>query len=286
MIPQTLSLANYLETLGRNFNMFKKAFPHAFLAAEALNELFWQLYLGDVIPAPKAIWQRVVREMIFGCLNSWSHAFIMSASGLDEHAMTSSRRSIEFACYIAKIYGSDERAKLWEISKNDEETKKKFAGEFGIPKAYFSEKYSHLKLLLVIHDHASDFAVHANMAMLAQKMKEEEMSYTMSSFDNFRDTPLNVATAIQTGFLVLEALVISLKDLIQDYDHYTSQFKNLQELLEEVKLEVIKYEEQAGIEPELVELIKANPSLLDKKFEQLKQLHSMSKISPRQTKSN
>jgi len=265
-----LSLTDYVEKLAENFGTYKRAFPHSFSCAEQLDELFWELYTSQVVPDKEIIWQPVAHSMLFGCITSWCHAFATCASGLDEHALTSTRRSIEFACYIAKICNSEERAGLWITRRDDEASRKRFTLEFGIPQAYFSAKYTHLKRLLVIHDHASEFATHANLAMLAQKFKESGSTMVPLVFDDPRDIPLNAGSILQLGSLLIQATVADLAALMQDRDKFLIRFSAFQTALSHAKTEILAHEQRAGIEPEIVKAINAIPTLIDDKFEQMK----------------
>jgi len=274
MISHSFSLTEYTETLESNIKQFKKSFPQSFLAAETVNNLFWQLYNEEIIPKPEITWQIVAHAMLFGSLTSWSHGFLMTAAGVDEHGWTSIRRSIEFACYIAKIRESDQRAELWINRRNSEEFAKKFTREFSIPKSFFSDKYAHLKDLLVLHDHASDFGVHGNSSMLAQKMDENDPSIRLTVFNNSKDIPLSSTVMIVIGSFILEAIKSELKVLISNHSRIEEKFRILKNLVLSAKDETYKYEFEVRGEREVLETIRASSSLINKKFEQLKRTKS------------
>jgi hypothetical protein len=267
---QPLSLTQYIETLEDKFKLFKESFPQSFLAAETLNNLFWQVYNEEIIPKSEIHWQNIVHKMLFGSMSSWSHAFLMTATGLNEHGSTSMRRSIEFACYIAKIRESNKKAEIWVARRKNIECAKRFSNEFAIPKAYLKNKYVHLKQLLVIHDHASEFAVHGNLDMLAQKLLERGSSITLTVFDDSKNVPLASAAMVTIGYLILQAITSDLRGLISNYTRVEEQFITLRDLLLRARDETYKFEFEAGIKREVLDTIKASPSLLEKKFEELK----------------
>src|SRR2546427_4851007 len=107
------TLVSYAETILVNFQGVMNGFPELHLAAETLNDLFDQLFTQRVIPNNEELWQQESHRLLFGSFSSWSHSLIMTAAGFGEHGLAAIRRSIEFTCYISKVKGSNDRAKLW-----------------------------------------------------------------------------------------------------------------------------------------------------------------------------
>jgi hypothetical protein len=270
MPTDKIPLPEYSETIVRNLASFAKSFPRSFEAAQSLNSLVWDLYAKDLAPNPDDDCDPIVHHMIFGIVTGIEHALVMSAVGLDEHAMTALRRSIEFTCYISKIRRSDKRAKLWINRRNDANTAKQFSFEFGVPQAYLSPDYDHLRVLLVAYDHLSDFAIHANLAMLAQKHKELDDSLVPRVFDETRDIPLQVAMTVYLGSIVIQSLMTTLKTMFLNYDDFLKKFAALESLIIQMKEETLQHEHKFGIEPEIIQQLQSNPSLIDTKFQELK----------------
>lgn len=199
--PDKLSLEEYLTKTTSNFISIKNKFPQLYISAETLNGLFWKMYLEYVNLNVNVQWQYAVYNMLFGCLTSWMHAFTMSASGLDENALTSFRRSIEFVCYISKIKESNEKGQLWLNRRKDENSAKQFSNVFSVPRCYLSENYSHLKYLLVLYDFASDFGTHANISMIAPKNEEINSEFVPIVFDEENYIPEASNTNVISGII-------------------------------------------------------------------------------------
>ncbi len=273
MLPK-ISLHQYLDSVVQNYNKFKESFPKAFHTAEELNDLFWQLYETDIASQPEILWQQMSHEMMFGCLISWLNSFVNAVSGLDELAQTSARRAIEFVCYINKIRNSDERADLWMRQRKSDDSRKQFIREFSVPRCYFSKEYSHLEKLLLMYDHYSDFGTHANLSMLAMKKKEEGPAFTDIVFDEFRYIPMNVNTKIYLGYLLVESILHSTKEFTRDNETLSRKLEAINSLVRLADAEIISFEVKSGIEPEIINTLLTNPTLLKSKFEKLKQSYS------------
>lgn len=200
---QSFTLSDFAEKSRANFDRFRTSFPDTFLAGESQNRLFNLLAEHLVIPKAGELWQEEIPAMLFGCSSSWAHSFTATATGLDEHGTTSIRRLIEFTCYIAKITRSKEKAKLWLNRRESKEDRLRFASQFAIRKSFLSEKYLHLRNLLVYYDHASDFATHANLTMLASKTLDLNGALGFSVFDDPEDVPVSVGERLRShhGYL-------------------------------------------------------------------------------------
>jgi hypothetical protein len=268
---RAFSLPDYLNTIKENVASFEKSFPESFRAGVMLSDLFWNFYTRHLAFDRQVVWQEVADGLVFGCLASWTHAVVMSAAGLEEHSLTSTRRAIEFVCYTAKVANSDEKAELWKRRRESTDARKAFSRRFAIPKAFFSDKYAHLRLLLVQHDHASDFGAQANLATFASKLREEEKTYTFSLFDHARDIPLNASTTIEIGSLLLLSLIIDLKQIIRGVTELKQQCALVEEQLKASRLEIGKFETAEGIEPEILQMLGSGAAIMQAKYDRLKQ---------------
>ncbi|NHZ85017.1 MAG: hypothetical protein GWP19_03950 [Planctomycetia bacterium] len=163
------TLPFHLENVQNNFELLTKNYPNLYLASEQINDLFDQLFTERIKINAGDLWDYTSARMLFGAYSSWVYSFLMTASALNDIGLMLIRRSIEFVCYIAKIKNNNKRAELW-IDKGDSgKNRKEFNFVFSIPMAYTSEKYMHLRPLLVWFDYASDFGTHGNLAALVTK---------------------------------------------------------------------------------------------------------------------
>ncbi len=272
---QTSTLINYVKTIQTNFKGVMDGFPQLYLASEALNDLFDQLFTQRVVPNEDELWQTESLRLLFGTFSSWSHSLIMTAAGFGEHGLSAMRRSIEFTCYISKVKDSNDRARLWVERRDSLANKRQFAREFGVPRAYFSEDYSHLKSLLVWHDHASDYGAHGNFASLATKWRDVDNTFTMSLHDDPKSVPLSTGVAIQLGSSILESLMVDLSSLIKGPDQFRASVSTFKDMLTKTKLELARYELPNGMTPDILKTIESpDEKVLDEEFEELKKSYS------------
>jgi hypothetical protein len=268
---QTSTIQNYVENIQTNYFGVMRRFPQLQMAAETLNDLFDQLFTQRVVPKSDELWQQESLRLLFGVFSSWLHSFVMSSTGLGEHGLTSIRRSIEFTCYISKIKESNERAQLWVERRDNIDNKRKFALQFGIPRAYFTDQYAHLKQLLVYYDHASDFGAHGNFATLATKWREGKQSFTMSIHDDPKTVPVSTGVIVELGSTILKSLLIDLKPLITEHDQFFANVSAFGVMLKKAKLELAEYEYPNGISPEIRKAIDTpDETIFDDQFEELK----------------
>ncbi len=267
------TLSGHVDMLKKNFESFSVSFPNTYLAAEYLNDLFDQLFSSQVSVHQGRLWEDESIKMLFGSFISWIQAFLMTSTGLGDLGLMALRRSIEYACYIAKIKDSDDRATLWLTRNDSQETRKKFNGQFGVPRTFFDDKYDHLRYLLVWHEHASDFGVHGNFANLVAKIRDEvkSPSIVMSLQDDPKHVPLSTGTALLAGYFIVEAITKDLHDLMNKPDEFSGHLEVFMNMLRDSRHEVAQYDLQGAVPLEVRKVINSGDfSGLNVLYEELK----------------
>lgn len=276
-MDQSASLLEYAETFKSNFDKFRTSFPETFFAGEKLLGVlgsFSQELLGL---RSDLLWPEVVRVMLFGCSASWAQSFISTASGLDELGMSSIRRSIEFTCYIAKIVRTkdkDRRAEIWRDKRSSDEAQKTFAKEFSVPRCYLSDNYSDLHELLVVYEHASDFAVHANLSMVASKTAGPETDLKVVFFDDPKEVPVSTSNMLVYGKWMILSQLAGLKQWISNYPAFEGRYNLYLQQESKCKLEVDHYYEHESISPELRAAMSPPNFYIDDELKKLKLKYS------------
>jgi hypothetical protein len=158
--------------------------------------------------------------------------------------------------------------------RESKETLITFRREFSIPKSFFSEKYSNLRQLLLTYDHASDFAIHANLSMLASKASDSDDELRLSVFDNEQDIPVSAGNIIQFGSWIIESLMADLKQLLQGYDEIQFHLELFRQCQYKAKVEIKKFYAQDTIAPSIRAAMEPPLSYLDTEFEKLKKKHT------------
>lgn len=250
------TLPQHLEHAKNNLNSLIQKHPDLYLAAEQINDLFDQLFTERIIINKGDLWEYTSARMLFGAYSSWIYSFLMTATGLNDIGLMILRRSIEFVCYISKIKNKNDRAELW-INKGDStKNRKQFNGIFSIPTAYFSPKYKHLRPLLVWFDYASDFGTHGNYAALVTKWKEEkENKFTMSFHDSPERVPVSSGSSIKIGSLLIESIVIDLKDNLRNIEEIYERTNTMKELIKRAAIEVAGSKYDGNIPLEILQSI-------------------------------
>jgi hypothetical protein len=273
---QTSTLTDFVAALKKNFDLLPTSFQDLYLAAEQANDLFNQLFTERVVVQKGELWEHETQKMLFGTYLSWVQGFVMTAAGLADLGLVAVRRAIEFTCYISKIKNSNERADLWLSRNQDRETRKKFNGVFGIPRSYFEDNYAHLRHLLVWHDLASDFGAHGNFAALVTKTKDSKNSpaLVMSFQDDPSKVPLYTGTTLLMGFLIMEAILIDLRQLTKDPDEFRKRVETFKEMLRKARIEVAQYEFGGNVSVEILKSINSGDvSGLHSYYEELKRAY-------------
>ncbi len=254
---KTTSLYQHVEAVAKNFAEISSQFPDMYLAAEAVNDILDQLYTERLITDGGEDWQRESARMVFGAYSGWVYAYIMTAAGLSELGLMSARRAIEFVCYISKMKDSNERAKLW-VERNESRAKRKeFGRMFAIPRAYFGEPYSHLKQLLVWHDHASDYGAHGNFSSIAMKWRTEraKSDFLMSFQDEPIRVPLSAAVEVLIGSSIVDCLLLDMRDRIRDLEAFEKRVTTMKDIVRKARLEVTDFEWQGKVPKEILDAI-------------------------------
>lgn len=199
----------------------------------------------------------------------------MTFAGISEVGLTSLRRAIDFVCYIAKIKKSDKLAEIWLSKRVDQEKLKEFKGKFNIPKAFFNDKYGHLKSLLVFHEFASEFGVHGNYESLVMKMREDPTQFSMSFHDKKEDAIRSAGTVAVLGCEMIDALVFDLKEMIKNNSDFLDKISFLKQTAKNARIEI--YKKETGKLPDniLAAINKDDKSIINQAFEELKSKYSV-----------
>jgi hypothetical protein len=273
---QKETLSSYVASLEENFNLLRGRFQQTYLAAEQLYDLFIQLYTERVSAQKDVLWEREAVKMLFGAFSSWVQAFAMTSAGLGELGLTAIRRAIEFTCYTAKIKGSNDRADLWLCRNEDADTRKRFSREFGVPRTYFDDKYAHLRDLLVWHEHASDFGVHGNFSTLVTKERNygNSAALVMSFQDDPKNVPIYTGNTLMIGRLIINAILLDLRELIRDPDEFRKRVGTFNEMLRMSRIEIADYRFNGAVPAEILGAINSGEyTALSPYFEDLKRAY-------------
>lgn len=265
------TLPQHLEHAKNNLNSLIRKHPDLYLAAEQINDLFDQLFTERITINKGDLWEYASARMLFGAYSSWIYSFIMTATGLNDVGLMVLRRSIEFVCYISKIKNKNDRAELWINKSDSTKNRKQFNGIFSIPTAYFAPKYKHLRPLLVWFDYASDFGTHGNYAALVTKWKEEkENKFTMSFHDSPERVPLSSGSSIKIGSLLIESIVIDLKDNLKNIEEIYERINTMKEIVKRAAIEVAESKYDGNIPLEILQSINNDDrEALEKHFDDL-----------------
>jgi hypothetical protein len=253
---QKETLSSYVASLEENFNLLRGRFQQTYLAAEQLYDLFVQLYTERVSAQKDVLWEREAVKMLFGAFSSWVQAFAMTSAGLGELGLTAIRRAIDFTCYTAKIKGSNDRADLWLCRNEDADTRKRFSREW--------------------HEHASDFGVHGNFSTLVTKERNygNPTALVMSFQDDPKNVPIYTGNTLMIGRLIVNAILIDLRELIRDPDQFRKRVGTFNEMLRMSRIEIADYQFNGAVPAEILGAINSGEyTALSPYFEDLKKAY-------------
>ena len=280
---RSITISEHVKTLSQCFNNTIEAFPKTYLAAEYINDIFDQLFTKSFQVNECFLWEIAVSNMLFGLHLSWFESFYLKASGKQDVGLMIERKAIEFACYISKVSNDNRRAKLWYNHLNDIEDKKSFANEFSIPCCYLSNKYAHLRPLLVHYDFSSDYGTHANFNSLITKYAQNgDDVLSMSFLDLPELVPSGCIATLRIGSFLLDSLLNVLKNKINDFENFQEKVRKKDELVKNAQIEV--YEELSDHKPNptiVKEILEGNIDGISHLFEKIK-----SKCEERNRKNN
>lgn len=271
------SLYQQVDQLISNFKKVNDKSPEINLAAEMVNKVFQQLITKELEFRGEPNWLYASFLMVFGSYQSWSNSYIMTCAGFHDIGLMALRRAIEFVCYLSKVYKSDERAEIWMSKWSEIEKRKKFLNKFSIPTKYFTPKYAHLKDLLVWHDYASDFGIHGNYEVLADKYQQvansNEVVFSLQSIRE--DIYLPIGVILLTGYRILQSIIKVLKDFIKDYDEFSSFFDKLSEMIRQARLKNAEIEYRGSIPRDILDTINSDDnSVFEENFKKLKEKYN------------
>ncbi len=271
------TLYREVERIDLNFKKFNDEFTEFNFAAEMINVIFRELIGKSIKVGTEPKWLYASSLMVFGSYQSWIIAYIMTCSGFHDIGLMSLRRAIEFVCYLSKVYKSDERAEIWMSKWNDVKKKKKFSSIFSIPQNYFTDEYEYLNELIALHDYASDFGVHGNYEVLADKCQQvknsNEIVFTLQSFR--KDIYSPVSMVLLSGYRILQSIEKRLKNNIENHDKISALFKELSKMIQKAKIKFAEIDFRGFIPREIWDAILSDDNTgLDSHFKSLKEKYS------------
>jgi len=261
------------ELIFNNFKTSNDQLNETYLAAEMVNGLFRDIIFEELVYPDPEPWQEASVLISFGAYQSWIMSYINACAGLSDISKMILRRAIEFACYLSKIKTNNERAQLWFKKSKDLKNRKQFSNIFTVPNKYFTEKYSHLRPLLVVHDRASEIAVHANFATLISKFQRDDSNQivTLSIQDSNYTDMISIGMVLVAGYKLIETLIIVLKDEFENPDDVNEKFETLKEMIRRARLSIAELDYRGNIPSQILSDINTESNMdLKEQFEALK----------------
>jgi hypothetical protein len=152
--------------------------------------------------------------LLFGAYHSWIQSMVLVSAGQLDAGLVCLRRCVEITCYSAKIGCNIQRANLWYDQRTDNKARRRFASNFAIPLMYTTDKYRHLRPLIVMWDMASYYGAHGNIEALSTKLVDESDAGLRFSFQDSRGEPNDIEQTLSfmcmAGYLVILAFSESL----------------------------------------------------------------------------
>jgi len=237
-----------------------------------INGLFDDLLRKEIEFDTGELWEKCSKMMVVGIYESWIFAYVLTGAGFSDIGLMALRRSIEFICYLSKIFNSNERAQLWMNQLNEKNARIKFAGSFKIPDAYFKDKYQHLKYLLVTYDLASSYASHANFDMLSQKRVEMKdiNEIALSFMDKKKDVPHNLGYTMLSGYRLITTLLKIFDKRLKRNPNFMNSISHLERMVKDARIEVANFEFNGNIARNIIDGINDNDtSFMEKQYKEL-----------------
>jgi hypothetical protein len=249
-----------IDVIKTNFEGANKAFPDTYMAAEALRSLFEQMIEKYLSFDARIKWQYASSLLMFGGFQSWMISYIMSSARFHDISLMSLRRAIEYSCYLAKVHNSDERATMWLDKFESLDLRKKFSNELSIPQSYFTEKYAHLRPLLILYDYTSDFGIHGNFEALVSKFKDDETGYKrMFSLQNVDDhVAVSLGVILLSGYRMLRSMSYVLKSQIQKSSEFELQANAITSMIRTARLRSANAEYKGNVPKEVLDSINSD----------------------------
>jgi hypothetical protein len=266
------SLFKHLEAIKTNSENMFNAFPQLHLSVESVSDMFDQLFVEQFQQLKGEPWEASVHKMIFGANSSWLQGVIMTSAGFNETGLICVRRGIEYVCYSSKIKASNEKNIIWLDRGLDDEKSKMFSNKFSIPSKYFTEKYLHLKALLVWHDYASTFGAHGNFATLVGKWDSSIKDKVRMSFhDNREGVPISTGVAIRIGAFMIKALYKDFREHLREPKIFEDRINSMSDIINKARIEVLNFDTKGKIKFEDIKAIygKDEPAI-DEMYDKLK----------------
>jgi|SRR3972149_3033131 len=266
------SLFKHLEAIKTNSENMFNAFPQLYLSVESVSNMFDQLFVEQFQQLNGEPWEASIHKMIFGTYSSWLQGIIMTSAGFNETGLFCVRRGIEYVCYSSKIKNSNEKNIIWLDRGLDDDKSKLFSSKFSIPSKYFTEKYIHLKPLLVWHDYASTFGAHGNFTTLVGKWDSSIKDKVRMSFhDNREGVPISTGVAIRIGSFMIKALYEDFKEQLREPKIFEEKINSMSDIINKARIEVLNFEVKGKTKFEDIIAIYGKDELaIDEMYDKLK----------------
>jgi len=251
-----------VELMRSNFEKVNKGLPETYIAAETLRDLFEEL-IGKRLNLNTAVeWEYSSSLMLFGAFQSWVVSYLMTSVGFHDISLMSLRRAIEYTCYLAKIQSSNERAKFWLDKFDSQKTRKIFTSKFSVPEKYLTDKYIHLKHLLILYDYTSDFGTHGNFEVLVSKMRDDADNKRRFFILQDVDTSVSVSLGmiLLLGYRILQSALFVLKQNIQDVEEFEKRIAPLSSMIKTARLKSANSEHDGNAPKDLLDAINEDTS--------------------------
>jgi len=254
------TLSVYFDYLSKNRTKFSDISPNLSAAAESVNQSFQTVLSQHFKPPLDTSWGVVSALLAYGSYSSWLDSYFHAISGQVSSSWVNLRRAIEFICYCAKIYESDERSEYWRRQKDDMEARRKFSGTCSIPTAYKREKYRYLRPLMLSYDKANYYGAHGGFESLLGHYKDSSRNKINFTYPINNDglILLIYSHSIFAGLNLLVAFDKIMSKYIHKNETYESIMYSVNESVKEAKREYYRMSNSNIIPDKVLESIGKN----------------------------
>ncbi|MEX0780551.1 MAG: hypothetical protein WD491_10020 [Balneolales bacterium] len=237
------------ELICKNFSSVNDQLSETYQAAELINGLFRDIIYEEFAYQDPEPWQQASVLLTFGASQSWVMAYINSSAGLIDISKMILRRAIEFVCYLSKACQSNERAELWFKRSESLANKKEFTNIYNVPNCYFTDKYSHLRPLLVLHDQVSEVSVHANYETLLSKFTKDDTDHidTISLHDVNDNKLASTDLILITGYKILGSALSTVIENLGNQSRINTTFTSLRDKVRKARVSLAELDYTGNI---------------------------------------
>jgi len=154
----------------------------------------------------------------------------------------------------------------------DDDKSKLFSNKFSIPSKYFTEKYLHLKALLVWHDYASTFGAHGNFATLVGKWDSSIKDKVRMSFHDDREgVPISTGVAIRIGSFMIKALYEDFKEQLREPKIFEDKISLMLDIINKARIEVLNFDSKGKTNyKDIIAIYGKDEPAIDEMYDKLK----------------